>query len=227
MKNFNLFTLVTVMTLLLSSCSTEESILTEDENPNLLKSYKISKDAEGNYSLDFDLNDNGAVEKVVDKTTKSKNFYLYSSDNQVSKKVTEDLVIDGEQLQVGFVDTRSDKSPTVTIIDDNITFAKTDKKSFLKKYSVEVNEDGEFLLDFTTNDGVSVDFSYNEEIDTYEVHLKEGKGAEQSFAKVLEKEDGKPLKFDFVNYTELSAKYDEYAEEAYSVVRKPRTIILD
>lgn len=221
MKNLNVLALVVTMSLFLFSCSNEESMLPEEENTSLLKSYKISKDAEGNYSLNFDLNDNGAVDKVVDKTSNSKNFYLYSSENQVSKKITEDLVIDGEQLQVGFVDTRSDKSPTVTIIDDNITFAKTNKKDFLKEYSVEVNEDEEFLLDFTVNDGVLVNFIYNEETETYEVHLKEGKATEQSFAKVLEKEEGKQLKLNFVNYIKVEAKSEEYFEETYSVNERP------
>lgn len=221
MKNLNVLALVVTMSLFLFSCSNEESMLPEEENTSLLKSYKISKDAEGNYSLNFDLNDNGAVDKVVDKTSNSKNFYLYSSENQMSKKITEDLVIDGEQLQVGFVDTRSDKSPTVTIIDDNITFAKTNKKDFLKEYSVEVNEDEEFLLDFTVNDGVLVNFIYNEETETYEVHLKEGKATEQSFAKVLEKEEGKQLKLNFVNYIKVEAKSEEYFEETYSVNERP------
>lgn len=221
MKNLNVLALVVTMSLFLFSCSNEESMLPEEENTSLLKSYKISKDAEGNYSLNFDLNDNGAVDKVVDKTSNSKNFYLYSSENQVSKKITEDLVIDGEQLQVSFVDTRSDKSPTVTIIDDNITFAKTNKKDFLKEYSVEVNEDEEFLLDFTVNDGVLVNFIYNEETETYEVHLKEGKATEQSFAKVLEKEEGKQLKLNFVNYIKVEAKSEEYFEETYSVNERP------
>lgn len=220
MKKLTLLNFVAVILLTLVSCSPEETILPQEENTNLLKSYKIQKDAEGNYSLDFDLSDNVAIDKVVDKTTNSKNFYLYSSDNQVSKKITEDLEIDGEQLQVGFVDTRSDKSPTVTIIDDNITFAKTDKKEYLKEYSIEVNEDEEFLLDFTVNDDVDVDFSYNEETDTYEVHLKEGKGSEKSFARVLEKEEGKTLKVDFVNYFEVQAK----SLLTVSKLRKPRIL---
>lgn len=221
MKNLNVIALVAVFSLLLSSCSTEESILPEEENTSLLKSYKISKDAEGNYSLDFDLNDNVTVDKTVDKDTNFKNFYLYSEGNQVSKKMTEDLVIDGEQLQVGFVDTRSDKSPTVTIIDDNITFAKTDKKEFLKEYSISLSEENTYLLDFTVNSKVDVSFSYNEEIDTYEIHLKEGKSEGKKFSKVLEKEEGKPLKVDFVNYYEAQAK----GSLALSGPRKPRVIL--
>lgn len=223
MKNFNLFALVPVTLLLFFSCSTEESILPEEESTNLLKSYKVSKDAEGNYSLDFNLNDNGTVEKVVDKVTNTKNFYLYSEGNQISKKLTEDLVIDGEQLQVGFVDTRSDKSPTVTIIDDNINFAKTDKKEFLKEYSIEVAEDEEFLLDFTVNEGVDVSFSYNKETDTYEIHLKEGKSVVKKFSRLLEKQEGKLLKFDFINYTEVESK--NYLSERLSTSRHPRILI--
>lgn len=225
MKKFNLLTLVAIVSLLFSSCNSEETLLPQDESTDLLKSYKIKKDVEGNYSLDFDLNDETAIDKIEDKVTNTKNFYLYSEGNKLIKKFTEDLVINGEELTVGFVDTRSNKNPSITIIDDKITFAKTNKTKFLKEYSIEATEDGDFLLNFTVNNGVLVDFLYNKDSETYEIQLKEGKGVEQSFSKVLTKEEGKALKFDFVNFI----KIDELAKTSkstYSRIEKPRGIII-
>lgn len=225
MKKFNLLTLVAILSLFLSSCNSEETLLPQDENTDLLKSYKIKKDVEGNYSLDFDLNDDTAIDKIEDKVTNTKNFYLYSEGNKLIKKVTEDLVINGEELTVGFVDTRSNKNPSITIIDDKISFAKTNEAKFLKEYSIEATEDGNFLLNFTVNNGVLVDFLYNKDSETYEIQLKEGKGVEQSFSKVLTKEEGKSLKFDFVNLIKIN-ELAKSSKSVYSRIEKPRGIII-
>ncbi|MDB2385475.1 hypothetical protein N9V96_03275 [Polaribacter sp.] len=228
MKKINLFALVASLSLLLTSCSSEESMLPVNESTDLLKTYKVSKDADGNYSLDFDLNDNGTVDKVVDKSTKTSNFYLYSSDNQVSKIHTEDLVIDGEQLDVNFIETEANNNSSFTIIDDNISFAKDEETVYLKKYSIEKSTDNTYFLDFTVNNNTTVDFTYNEEIETYEIHLKEGESDDKKFSKLLEKEEGKALKVDFISYTYTNIESKEYLtsvyKESFESERKPRLI---
>ena len=220
MKTFNLFALVASITLVFSSCSTNENLLPEEQSVDLLKSYSIKRDANGAYSLDYNLNGNAKTEKVVDNNINQ--FYLYSSDSQTSRRATQDLVIDGTELKVGFVDTSSDKLPQITITDDNLALAKNSNKK-LKEYSITSNQDGTYNLDFSVNNKVRVDFVYNEEINTYEIHLEEGKSNETSFSRVLEKADGQPLKFDFVNH--LDNTEAKGLLEAI-VGRKPRVIIL-
>jgi hypothetical protein len=222
MKNFNLFALLASFTLLLSSCSTNETLAPEEQSLDLLKTYTINRDANGAYSLDYSLNGNAETENVIDNNTNTNNIYLYSSDNQTSNKVTQDLTINGTQLTVGFVDTSSDTSHNITIKDDNISLAKSNNSSKLNDYSISSNLDGTYTLEFSVNNKVRVDFVFNEENDTYEIHLEEGKTSELNFSRVLEKEDGKALKFDFVNH-----KGDTHAKsEVASVIRKPAVIIL-
>lgn len=221
MKTFNLFALVASITLVFASCSTNENLLPEEQSVDLLKSYTIQRDASGAYSLDYNLNGNATTEKVVDSNTNMNQFYLYSSDNQTSRRATQDLVIDGTELKVGFVDTSSDKLPQIIITDDNYSLARSSNKK-LKDYSITSNEDGTYSLDFSVNNKVRVDFVFNEAINTYEIHLEEGKSNEISFSRVLEKADGQPLKFDFVNHLENT----EARGMAASIRRKPRGIIL-
>ena len=222
MKKINLFTLSGLFSLLLFSCSTNETDISKNQSLDLLKTYTINRDINGSYSLDYNLNSNVETENVIDFKTNTNKIYLYSSDKQSSRKVTQELLIDGTQLKVGFVDTNTDKSHNITISDDNLTVAqKTDNKK-LKDYNISSNSDGTYTLDFSVNKKVRVDFVFNEEIETYEVHLEEGKTGELNFSRVLEKQEGKALKIDFLNHVaNTQAKGD-----AISIIRKPRAIIL-
>jgi len=232
MKNFSLLAVVASLTLVFSSCTSNESTLPEEQSLELLKSYKIKRDASGAYSVDFDLNENTSIDNIIDLTTNTNNFYLYASGNKMSRKLTQDLVIDGEQLKVGFVDANSGNSPKITIKDDNITLAKNTSGTKLNDWSITSNEDGTFTLDFKVKNKVSVDFVYNEDIKTYEIHLEDGKSSERDFSRVLEKEDGQPLKFDFVNHVKINnlAKSDGLLDGlndlTISLVRKPQGVIL-
>lgn len=222
MKNFNLFALLVSFSLVLTSCSSNENLLPEEQSLDLLKTYTVKRDANGAYSLDYHLNGNAKTESIVDESTNTNNIYLYSSDSQSSRKVTQDLTIDGTQLKVGFVDTNTDKSPNITITDDNFTLFKKNDNVKLKDYSISSNLDGTYTLDFTVKNKVRVDFVYNEEAKIYEVHLEDGKTSETNFSRVLEKEDGQPLKFDFVNHINNVNARSEFA----SIIRKPQGVIL-
>lgn len=226
MKNLNLLVLAAIIAFVFTSCSSNETMLPEEQSLDLLKSYTIKRDATGAYSLDFDLNDGGKAEKVIDTETKTNQIYLYSSNDQSSTRVTQNLTIEGTQLKVGFVDTTSDKLPQITITDDNPDLLSKSNKEKLNDYSITSNGDGTYGLDFSVKSGVKVDFVYNNDLSTYEIHLENGKSSGKDFSRVLEKEDGKPLKFDFVNHiVNTKAKGSELAV-AY-VVRKPRSIIRD
>ena len=222
MKNLNLFALLASFTLLLSSCSTNETLVSEEQSLDLLETYTINRDADGAYSLDYSFNGSAETESVIDNNTNTNNIYLYSSDNQSSSKVTQDLTINGTQLTVGFVDTNSDKSHNITIKDDNISLAKSNNNNKLNDYSISSNLNGTYTLDFSVNNKVRVDFVFNEEIDTYEIHLEEGKTSGVNFSRILEKEEGKALKFDFVNHVESTLAKGE----TISLIRKPQGIIL-
>lgn len=237
MKNFNLFALLVSLSLVFSSCSFNETMLPEDQTLDLLKTYTIKRDVNGEYSLDYNLNGNVKTESVVDQSTNTNYIYLYSSENKLRSKVTQDLTINGNQLKIGFVDTNTSKEPQFSIKDDNATLAKNNSEEMLSEYSITGNEDGTFTLNFTVRNKVKVDFVYNEEDSTYEVHLKEGKSKETTFSKTFDKIDGEALKIDFVNYFlvnknsarstgEDDEEYDSSADyKTYVKERRPEVII--
>lgn len=229
MKRLNLFTLLTSATLILSSCSdNNETLLQEEQAINLLKSYTIQRDANGAYSLDYNLNGNVKAENVIDSNTNTNNIYLYSSNIQLESKVTQDLTIDGNQLKIGFVDTNSKIHPVITILDEKFSYAKganNEEEEMLSDYSITSNEDGTYKLDFTVKDEVNVDFVYNEDLKIYEVHLEKGEGNETTFSRILEKESGVLLKLDFVNHIVATDVLAKSKSQSMFVRRKPRTTV--
>lgn len=222
MKNLNLLVLVSAITLVFTSCSTNETILPEEQSVDLLKTYTIKRDATGAYSIDFELNDGAEVDKVYNTETSTNQYHLFSSENTLSKRVNQNLNIDGDQLKVGFIDRNSNNLPNITLTDDDIRLAKKNDSDKLKEYSVASNSDGTFTLDFNVANNVKVDFVYNEDIDTYEVHLEDGKSTTKEYSRVLEKENGKSLKLDFVNH---SSNTQGRGTLASIIRRKPKVII--
>lgn len=213
--------LVLGVSLVLTSCSSEDSSLINDQNSKLLKTFKVKKDATGAYSVDFNVSDNTKVDEIFSAQDNVIQYFLYPSRMKTENNISEDLAINDNQIKIGFVDTQNDNSPMVTIKDD-IKFAN---KSLvlvkLNSYNLMSNEDGTFDLNFKVKNNTNVSFSYNEEINTYEVHLEDGKGGGTEFSRNLAKEDGQLLKIDFItHFNSLGAKSNQLAFE-----RKPRVII--
>ena len=226
MKIIKLLPLFVAATLILSSCSSNETLSEEHAKKNLLKTFKVKRDATGAYFLDFDLENNVRTEKVINHLTNTNEFHLFESDYAISSKVSEELLIDGNKLSIGFIDTNLDHRSTITIEDENVSSIKTSAKSIsmLKEYSVSSNDDGTFDLDFKVNSQVHVDFVYNEENNIYEVHLEEGKSSGVNFTRSLEKVDGQTLKIDFVNHLSTTSSKGTYAREM-ETRRKPRVVV--
>lgn len=200
MKNFNFLSVLVSFTFIFYSCSTNETHLPEQESLYLLKSYTIQKDVSGKYLVDFILNDNVEIDNLKDLNTNSNEIYLYSSNNESSRRVSQDLTfIDGSQIKVGFVDTNSDQKETISIEDDNSSLSRSESDK-LKGFSISKDLNGtSYILDYSLNDGVVDDLVFNEEEEEYEIHLDYGKSSETNFSRVLEKEIGQPLKICFVN----------------------------
>jgi len=219
MKKLQLLTLAASAVLMFSSCSSEESNTLENESVNLLKDFKLEKKASGEYSINFNVKENTKVEQFTDA---SYNEFLLSSSNIKSKEnFSKDLSIDQDQLNISIIDANVSEKSSLSVIDDNIKLQSKGSSEMLSSYSVQGNEEGTFDLVFDVNDNVAVSFVYNQAIKTYEVHLEQGNSATNNFSRVLEKEEGYPLKIDFVNH--ISNGNAKSASSA--MIRKPKVII--
>ncbi len=225
MKITKLASLLFVAVLTLSSCSSNENLLPEQENVNALKSYKIKRDASGAYSIDLDVEENVKTTSFKNDETNKNEFHFYESDKATSRKQSKELLIDDQELSIGFVDNRSNKTSNISIIDDNIEMAKKNlEDTFLSEYSITSNEDGTYDLDFTVKNQTTVDFVYNEETNIYEIHLEKGKSSELNFSRNFTKLEGEVLRIDFVNHY-LSDYFGKGYKSKSSYSRKPQTVI--
>ncbi|MBG7611591.1 hypothetical protein IU405_04935 [Polaribacter sp. BAL334] len=225
MKKSSLLVFAIIASLLFSSCSSnEEGIINTDVNAKLLKNFTVKRDASGAYSLDFNVTENTKVDKVANQNLNSNEFYLYSSENNSTTKIAEQLLIDNNQLKVGFIDTNSEsKKASVTVYDDDITLAKGDLSSKLKSYSITKNDDGLYDVVFEVKNNVAVKYAFNEKEDAFEIHLTNGKSADANFSTTLEKKEGVPLKIVFVNYVGNTNAKSESTD--LTPIRKPVIII--
>lgn len=210
-----------IFTLFLASCSNNEAI--NNEKQALLKSYKVVKDAQGRYSIDYNVNSNVAAEVVKNNETNSNDIYLYRTNSADKASFSEALSLQNDLLKIGFV-SDSEKIKSLVIEDENIVLAKGAKSTeFLKEYSIESIGNNEYKLDFEVKEGVNVSFTYNDEEGAYEVHLKEGKQSKAEFSKTYTK-DSEILKIDFVNHIERTAmqKANTVEIEKIELPKRPR-----
>lgn len=226
MKKIKILALSLVATLAFSSCSTEDSMMVQEQSSELLNTYQLKRDATGAYSVDVNVNRNVDVRKVKNVTNNTNELYLTLPDDNFTQKsaVQSDLFFNDENFKVDFISANSTNVPSISIFDDNVKFAQKSDATFLKEFSVTKNENGTFDLDFKVINNVAVDFVYNDEINVYEIHLEADVKSlgNQKFSRTLEKESGKLLKIHFVNHINLQAKGTTLATE-----RKPRIIIDD
>lgn len=220
MKKITPYFLALSLSILFASCSSNETEAIESNPENLLQSYTLKRDATGAYSIDFNTTNNTDVTTVTN-VDNSKEIILSEVSQKTATKHSNDFSIENDQLKIGFLEANRGTTTKIYVEDDNITFAKG-VTEFLSTYSITANEDGTYTLNFTVNDNVATDFNFNEEIETYEVHLSNGTSTQKTFSRELKMQpDSNVLKLDFVNH-----KYSSKTEEAIDTERKPKSIII-
>lgn len=218
--------LFVALAITLTSCSSEDT--NTEKSPELLKSYKVVKDAQGRYSVDYDVSDNVSTEIVENASTKSKEIYLFTGKNANGKSFTEALFLDENQLKLGFVE-NNQKRKSLVIEDKDIVLAKGEESSeFLEQYSIADLGDDDYQLNFKVKEGVNVTFIYNDAEDIYEVHLQRGKANGLDFSKTYTK-TSEVLKIDFVNYldnNESARGGEDEMTQSEKRPKRPRMIII-
>ena len=221
MKKLTTAVLVILFTINFTSCSDNESI-TEAPQGDLLKSFTLKRDASGSYSLDYEIANNTNAISVKNEENKTNEIYLSNSEEITQRAYTQDFVLDNNSLKIGFVNANTDNRANIFVEDENITFSKDEE--FLNTYSVKGNDDGTYQLDFVVNDGVKTEFVYNDETQTYEVHLSEGNANDNDFSSSLEKDANGVLKIDFVNHKNNNQNRSTVAKTG-TTIRRPRVVV--
>ncbi|WP_237276329.1 hypothetical protein [Tenacibaculum ovolyticum] len=209
-----------LLTIVFTSCSSNQVETLSNPQEKLLQSYTLKRDANGAYSIDFNTTNNTDV-VAVKNTNKSNDIILSKVNHKTASNHSNKFSIENNQLKIGFLDENKGKRTRISIEDNNnnITLAKKGVTEFLNSYSITANEDGTFLLHFEVNDNVTTSFTYNEDIDTYEVHLYKGQAKQKDFSRTLNLKSNNLLKLDFVNHKYFGRNIET------TEIRRPRQII--
>lgn len=218
-----------ILATVISSCSSEENDVisadTKNTNKSLIKSQKISRDANGRYTIDYTLADNAQANLVKDTETNSNNIHAFESNGTIANRKTNNsnlLELEDNKIKVGVFQNGKVRN-SITVEDENIILAKGEvNTNFLQTYSVESFGDGQYLLEFTVREGVVVDFKYNADENIYEVHLKEGIANQTSYTKLYRKSESLSLKIDFVNHIRSNIMSRGEEGIAYIKSRRPK-----
>jgi len=210
-----------IFLLIFTSCEKEESLSVEKES--YLKSYKISRDATGRYSIDYEVKDDVSVEAVKNLETNVNEFHLTSGKIAMETQYKQQLLIEDSALATKFYD-NTDNVKGFIVEDDKIALAKGGVSEYhLDTYSIQDIGNDTYQVDFKVKDGISVSYVYNEEEDVYEIHLQEGAPKTLQHTVVYQKVSN-VLKIDFVNYIyNASAKS---SETTLTMVAKPKFVTL-
>jgi len=223
MKKVKFAIIALVACLGLSSCSSDEMLMPEEQSKNLLNSYQLKRDANGAYSIDINVNNDATIGKVKNTSTNTNEFYL-SNDQSVQKaNYGSDLWFNNENFKIELISDNSSKVPSISITDDNNNDVQKTDSEFLKEYSISLNEDGSYDLDFKVSNKTSVSYVHDDVNHIYEFHLEESSKSQESnsYARTFEKEEGELLQIHFVNHSNGSAKGNAMG------IRRPIIIVDD
>ena len=95
MKKIKFLALATIVTLVFTSCSNEESLPSEAQNTNLSKTFKLKRDATGAYSVHSI--DNTQIDRVLTEVDNTKLFFLSNGNSQSNKNSSQELLIDNNK----------------------------------------------------------------------------------------------------------------------------------
>lgn len=216
----NLAPLFLLFTLFLTSCSSEETTLALEESS--LKTYKISKDSQGRYSIDYEVKENVATNYTKNLETKYNEIHLFEDVAAKERLQSEKLSLENSFLKLGLYE-NGEKSKSIIIEDDNIVLAKGEESDeFLESYSIKSLDDDNYQLDFEVKEGISVSSEYNELDGAYEIHLKEGNSNGLEFVKTYVKISD-VLKINFVNHIKLNSAKGNSATNLTN--KKPKFVV--
>ena len=205
-----------------SSCSSDELLSPEETSEELFKTYQLKRDINGAYSLDINVEDNVSIDKVKNSTNNTNEFHLSSSNSKVAQKsyYGSDLWFDNDNFRIEYITENSNKTPSISVMDDNIRYNKKGDDELLKEYSITKNEEGSYDLEFRVKNNTGVDFVQDSETNIYEIHLDPNVTSDgnNTYSRTFEITEGDLLQIHFVNHTGGSAKGEANVTERRPVI---------
>ncbi len=228
MRNFTLL-LASIALVISASCSKNESTpaTTGQQNTeNKLDSYTLKKDANGNYSIGFNIDNKTQVDSYI-LSDNLHDIVLSQGENKTNKSFFNSLVPDNNSIKVNLSDSNnSDKKVKIFVEDEDVDINNSSlRNEYLNNYCVTKNKNGTFTLNFEVNENTVVNPVFNQKEQINEFHCYAGKSEKRHYSFNIKSVDG-ATKIDFINYSNKSNQYTSRAS-SFRNKRKPRILIDD
>ena len=202
MKNLSLSIFALIITLVLSSCSQEETTFLEEPTSELFGKVILSRDASRSYTMDLETSNDVASNISSNEKSNSLDIDLYSASGTKQQTISEEMFTGSEdRFSIKLNNTIANHTSRLTIFDKDIKFQKNDDEDdHLSSYSVSDNGGNTYDVNFTVDASIEVDFTQDEETGEYMIHLEPGSGTQTEYAVTFNREEGENLQILFRNY---------------------------
>jgi len=180
----------------ITSCS-EDTTIEEFTQETQLKSYSLSRDVDGSYTLDHSQSD--GISSSIMSTDNGSEVLLNEGYSRKASKSTVSPLMNGD-IKVEFISENEIKIPGISIFDSKTSSTASSKEiDYVKSYKISYLEDGSYQLDYTLADNYTPTYEYNEELERHQIRLEKGiANSKNSFSKNFLKFEGQKLNIVFV-----------------------------
>ena len=202
MKNLSLSIFALIITLVLSSCSQEETTFLEEPTSELFGKVILSRDASGSYTMNLETSNDVASTISSNEKSNSLDINLYNASGTKQQTTSEEMSTGLEdRFSINLNNTIANHTSRLTIFDKDIKFLKNDDEDdHLNSYSVSDNGDNTYDVNFTVDASIEVDFTQDEATGEYMIHLEPGAGTQTDYTVTFNREEGESLHIAFINY---------------------------
>ena len=176
----------------LTSCSTEEAVVVEQTSDSMLKSFVVSRNADGSYGVTHEVTE--GVSSVYTDNKTDKEIFLFQDNTATKVASSQDYTVENNRLNILFADENNSSLPQISIADNN-TSTKSGDLDLLNNCSLTYT-DGTLELNFEVEAGVEVAFGTTDGVN--DIYLVEGDATQTNYTKSYTKEAGSSLQIDFV-----------------------------
>ena len=185
----------------LASCSTEEALVVEQTSDSMLKSFVVSRNADGSYGLTHEVAE--GVGTIYTDAKTDKEIFLFEDNTNGKTASNQTYEVENNSLNILFADENNSSLPQISIADRN-TSTKANDLELLNNCTLIYNTDGTLELNFEVEDGVEVAFGTTNGVN--DIYLVEGVATQTNYTKSYTKEAGRSLQIDFVQTLEKSVE---------------------
>lgn len=222
MKSLINATLTLLLSIVLLSCSNDDTNELFEAEPAALKSYTLSRAEDGSYSLNQSLSE-GFTSTLISEN--GNNEIILNEGYSESNEVNAVLGLVNNEIKIDFVTENAVEIPGISIFDTEVntnSSVSAKKIDYVTSYDISLLEDGSYQLNFSLTKNVYPTFEYNQELERHQIRLNDGKAKEGAvYSQNYTKFEGQKLNIVFVRRQLVSSISAKRANDYEDTVEPP------